>query len=116
MDRARTARQQREMRATLRIAILFAGCRHTQTTGTTSAMVPTVDEMAKTAKLQELELHIPPRAPSPSGRALALVVLHGFGSNEQDLVGLARTFDPRLDYTVSRRRSRSAAAPLPGST
>jgi phospholipase/carboxylesterase len=88
------------MRATLLIAMLFAGCRQTPAIGTSSAKVSTMDEKAKTVKL--MDLHVPPRAPSPSGRAPALVVLHGFGSNEQDLVGLARAFDPRIDVHCLR--------------
>lgn len=43
------------------------------------------------------DLHVPPRAPSPTGKAPALVLLHGVGSNERDLAALARTFDPRFD-------------------
>ena len=47
----------------------------------------------------------PPRAPSAGGRAPVLVLLHGVGSHERDLLPLAETLDARLDV-------RSLRAPL----
>ncbi|MFM2152753.1 MAG: hypothetical protein RL199_1188 [Pseudomonadota bacterium] len=83
------------MRATLLIAVLLAGCRPAPARGTTSAAVAAADGTPMTETL--MDRHVPPRVPSPTGKAPALVLLHGFGANEQDLLGLARTLDPRLD-------------------
>lgn len=38
---------------------------------------------------------LPPRAPAAQGPSPVLVLLHGVGSNEQDLMGLAPRVDPR---------------------
>jgi phospholipase/carboxylesterase len=40
-------------------------------------------------------VHKPPRKPSP-GKPPLLVLLHGFGANEQDLLPMAAQLDPRL--------------------
>src|SRR5215470_3634672 len=40
-------------------------------------------------------VHQPPRKPAP-GKPPMLVLLHGFGANEQDLLPMAARLDPRL--------------------
>ena len=49
---------------------------------------------------------LPRREPPPGQRAPLLLLLHGIGSNEQDLFGLVPYLDPRF-FVVSLR------APLP---
>jgi len=41
-------------------------------------------------------VRLPPRAPSP-GKPPLLVLLHGYGADEHDLLGLAPDLDPRFD-------------------
>ncbi|MGA9115570.1 MAG: phospholipase [Bacteroidota bacterium] len=49
---------------------------------------------------------IPPRSPDPAGRPPAILMLHGLGADEEDLLGLAPFLDPRFLIL-------SARAPFP---
>jgi phospholipase/carboxylesterase len=56
---------------------------------------------AKTASLSLKHLFQPPRRLSDSAPPL-LLLLHGYGSNERDLVGLAPYLDPRFQIVSAR--------------
>ena len=56
---------------------------------------------AKPAPLSLIHLFQPPRQPSDSPPPL-LILLHGYGSNERDLVGLAPYLDPRFQIVSAR--------------
>jgi len=56
---------------------------------------------SKSASLSLSHLFQPPRRPS-DGRPPLLILLHGYGSNERDLVGLAPYLDPRFQIVSVR--------------
>ena len=55
----------------------------------------------KQASLSLTHLFQPPRQPG-DGPAPLLIVLHGYGSNEHDLIGLAPYLDPRFQIVSAR--------------
>jgi len=55
----------------------------------------------KTASLALTHLFQPPRRPSDGAPPL-LILLHGLGSNERDLIGLAPYLDPRFQIVSAR--------------
>jgi phospholipase/carboxylesterase len=76
------------MRAALLAVIVCAAC----------AEPASLTQEARPVTVEPLfDLHVPARTPSPHGKAPALVLIHGVGSHERDLVGLASAFDARLD-------------------
>lgn len=86
------------------IAVAVVGCQPADARGgTTAAMTgPAVGSSPSSSPSPSLSpvspLHslvLPPRAPSP-GLPPALVLVHGLGSNERDLAGLASRLDPRF--------------------
>jgi len=65
------------------------------------------------ATLKDVPLHHvsrPPRAPAAAGKAPLLVLLHGIGADEQDLLPLAGHLDPRL--AVVSVRAPEVAEPM----
>ena len=56
---------------------------------------------AKTASLSLTHLFQPPRQPA-DGPPPLLLLLHGYGSNERDLIGLAPYLDPRFQIVSAR--------------
>lgn len=57
--------------------------------------------MAEAITLPLTHLHMPARKPSP-GRSPMLILLHGFGSHEQDLFGLHPYLDERFQVVSAR--------------
>jgi hypothetical protein len=58
-------------------------------------------------------VHQAPRKPAP-GKPPMLVLLHGFGANERDLLPMAARLDPRLAVTSFAGRTRFAPAATRG--
>lgn len=76
------------MRAAVLFVIMGAAC----------AKPASVTQEARPVTVEPLfDLHVPARTQSSHGKAPALVLIHGVGSNERDLVGLTSAFDGRLD-------------------
>ena len=87
------------LRALLLAALAVAGCQRSSSVSITPpvAVPPALHDQV-----------LPAREPSP-GSSPVLVMLHGVGSNEQDLLGLARHLDPR--FTIHSLRAPIAMGP-----